>query len=321
MAKDNKVVYWKAFGHHTYEKKNPVTKQNLYDLASVTKILASTVSVMKLMDDGKMALSNSVGQHVPEEDTTNKSDLNYEDMLAHVSGLAGWIPFYANTLEGEKKKEPSSRYYRNEPTDSFNVVVTPNLYLRLDYPDTIWRRIFSSQLRENTNYRYSDLAFYIVNRTIKNITGFEVDGFAEANFYRPIGLRSTLFNPLRAFDSDQIPPSEDDEYFRMSRVQGTVHDMGAAMLNGISGHAGLFSNALEVGIMMQMLLNKGYYGGTQYLDPRTVRYFTQRHWRSTRRGIGFDMKELNPDKNPNMSEKSKPACFWSHGIYRYSNLC
>ncbi len=314
VAKDNKIVFHKSFGHHTYERKTSVQKDDIYDVASLTKILASTVSIMHLQDQGLMNLNDPIAKFIPGEDTTNKASLIYEDMMAHVSGLPGWIPFYINTLDTEKTNLPSSAYYSQSLTDGFEIRVTPNLYLRTDYRDTIWRKIFSSSLRTTNNYRYSDLSFYIINRTIQNITGGEVDAYAEKNFYRPMGLRRTLFNPHRLFDESLIPPSEHDQYWRNAVIRGTVHDMGAAMLGGVSGHAGLFSNSLEIAIVMQMLLNEGYYGGIQYIKPNTVRYYTQRHWRSSRRGIGFDMKELNPERSLNMSEKASRHTFGHTGF-------
>lgn len=314
VAKNNKIVYHRAFGYHTYDKKNKVQLNDIYDVASVTKIMASTLSTMHLQDQQKFNLNDPIAKYIPEEDTTSKASIIYEDMLSHVAGLAGWIPFYANTLDVEKTKTPSKRYYRKSPDKNFNIMVTPDLYLRSDYRDTIWRKIFSSSLRDNNNYRYSDLAFYIMNRTIKNISGYEVDGYAEMNFYKPLGLRKTLFNPYRFFDRSTIPPSEHDTYWRNEIVQGTVHDMGAAMLGGVSGHAGLFSNSMELSILMQMLLNGGYYGGNQYLHPSTISYYTKRHWRSSRRGIGFDMKELDPDRTQNMSEKASKNTFGHLGF-------
>ena len=314
VAKNNKIVYHKAFGYHTYDKKTKVQLNDLYDVASITKVLASTISIMHLQDQGYFDLKNPVVRYVPQEDTTNKASLLYEDMLAHVSGLAGWIPFYANTLDQELDNKPSMRYYRPSPEPGFDIMVTPNMYLRSDYRDTIWRKVFSSSLRENNNYRYSDLAFYILNKTIENISGYQVDAYAEINFYRPMGLRRTMFNPYRIFDRSLIAPSEHDEYWRNEVVQGTVHDMGAAMLGGVSGHAGLFSTSQELAILMQMLLNGGYYGGRQFLKPSTIRYYTQRHWRSSRRGIGFDMKELDEERTLNMSEKASRHTFGHLGF-------
>ncbi len=314
VAKDGNIVFQKSFGHHDYTQKRPVKDTDIYDLASITKIIGSTISLMQLQDAGRFKLSDPIKQYIPEEDTTNKAELIYEDVLAHMAGLKPWIPFYAATLDGEKKAKPSLVYYRPSRESGFSNYVAHQLYLRDDYRDTIWRQIFSSSLLSNNDYTYSDLGFYIANKTIKNISGLEVDGYAEINFYRPLGLRRTLFNPLRIFSEQEIVPTEKDGYWRNSEINGTVHDMGAAMLNGVSGHAGLFSNAYEVGVIMQMLLNRGYYGGRQFLRPSTINYYTQRHWRSSRRGIGFDMKELNPKKSMNMSEKASRHTFGHLGF-------
>ncbi|MEL6390250.1 MAG: glycoside hydrolase family 3 N-terminal domain-containing protein [Bacteroidota bacterium] len=314
VAKDNKVVYHRSFGHHTYNEDLAVDNDDVFDLASVTKVLASTISAMHLQDADQFNPKDRIRQYIPEEDTTNKANIVYEDMLAHVAGLAAWIPFYAETLDVELDNQPSTSYYRETPSDSFGVMVTPSLYLRTDYPDTIWRKIFSSQLRETNEYRYSDLAFYITNKTINNLSGYWVDGYAEINFYNPMGLRRTMFNPYRILDQDDIVPTEHDQYWRNQIVDGTVHDMGAAMLGGVSGHAGLFSNAREVGVLLQMVLNGGQYGGRQYLKPETVEYYTRRHWRSTRRGIGWDMKELDPDRTLNISEKASRHAFGHLGF-------
>lgn len=314
VAKNNKVVYHRSFGYHTYDRKVKSELNDIYDVASVTKVMASTLSAMHLQDQGKFDLHLPISRYIPEEDTTTKASIIYEDMLSHVSGLAGWIPFYKNTLDKETEKLPSTEYYRRSSEPGFDVMVTPSLFLRSDYPDSIWRTVFSSTMRENNNYRYSDLAFYILNRTVKNISGHEVDGYAEMNFYNPLGLRRTLFNPYRIFDSSLIPPTEHDTYWRNEVIQGTVHDMGAAMLGGVSGHAGLFSNSMELSVLMQMLLNGGHYGGRQYLSPSTINYYTKRHWRSSRRGIGFDMKELDPDRMENMSVKASRHAFGHLGF-------
>ncbi|MFT6807778.1 MAG: beta-N-acetylhexosaminidase, partial [Saprospiraceae bacterium] len=314
IAKNNKVVYHKAFGHHTYDKKVPVQVDDIYDLASVTKVLASSLSAMHLEDAGKFQRKAFIKQYIPGEDTTNKADLVYEDIMAHMGGLKSWIPFYRPTLSGEKKKVPSKDYYKPSPQEGFDIPVASHLFLRNDYPDTMWRKVFSSGLRNAKNYRYSDLAFYIMNKTVQNISGYQVDGYAEINFYNPLGLRNTMFNPYRILDLNHIVPSEKDDYWRHAKVHGYVHDMGAAMMGGVSGHAGLFSNCYEIGVLMQMMLNNGNYGGKQYIEPATIHDYTERHWRSTRRGIGWDMKELNPDKKLNMSEKASLNAFGHLGF-------
>ena len=319
IAKDNRIIYDEAFGYQTYAQRRKIKSNTIYDVASITKILASTISAMHLYDQGEFHFEDTVSDYFSEEDTTNKRDLVYMDMMSHVSGLLGWIPFYKKTLKDEKKPKLSPKYYQKSPSDSFSVEVKNDVFLRSDYVDTIWREVFSSRprapeyFREN-KYLYSDLAFYILNWTIERKTMQEVDEYARTNFYEPMGLQFTGFNPLFHFPKSQIAPSERDGYFRMGVVQGYVHDMGAAMLGGVSGHAGLFSTSKEIGTLMQMLLNGGNYGGKRYIKESTVDYCTTRHESSTRRGIGFDMKELNPSKRINMSELASENTFGHTGF-------
>ena len=312
IAKNGKIVMHKSYGHHTYNKKQKVKTDDIYDLASVTKIMASTISIMKLSEDQKLNIYYPIKKYIAEADTSNKANIIIEDMLAHHAGLAGWIPFYKHTLIPKRKKaKVDLKYYRKSVSDSFNIKVMDRLYLRTDYRDSIWSRILGSKLREKRNYRYSDLAFYIMHQSIHNVSGKPINLFADSEFYKPLGLKTAGFNPLHRFDTKRIPPTEKDNYFRGTVVDGYVHDMGAAMLGGVSGHAGLFSNSFDLAVLSQMMLNGGSYGGRQYLKPKTITQFTKRFHRSTRRGIGFDMKELNEDRKMNMSE-SAPASTFGH---------
>lgn len=314
IARNGKVVYNKSFGYHTYAKNIKVKNTDLYDLASITKIAASTIAMMKLNEEGKINIGSNLSEYITQLDTTNKKDLKIYDIMAHHAGLAGWIPFYKRTVTDEKYSKPKAEYYRARKETDYRVEVAKDLYMRNDYVDTIWSRIYSSDLRANKNYRYSDLGFYLISQAVHNITGKTLDNYLDDSFYGPLGLERTTFNPLKKFPLNSIVPSENDSYFRTQRVQGYVHDMGSAMLGGVSGHAGLFSNSYELGVIMQMLLNSGYYGDTQFLKPETINLFTQRHPRSTRRAIGFDMKELNDAKRMNISEKASDRTYGHTGF-------
>lgn len=315
IAKDGKIVLQKAYGHHTYNRKIKVKTDDIYDLASVTKIMASTLSLMRLTDENKFNIYKPLKQFIPEADTSNKANMIVEDILAHHAGLAGWIPFYKQTLEPNKKKATAGKaYYKRSAVDSFDIRVTENLFLRSDYRDSIWSRILGTQLREKRNYRYSDLGFYMMHEAIHNISGKTIDQFTQDVFYGPLQLTDTGYNPLDRHDTKRIPPTEKDTYFRGQVIDGYVHDMGAAMLGGVSGHAGLFSNTDDLAVLAQMLLNGGSYGGVQYISPKTINQFTQRYYRSTRRGIGFDMKELDEDRKMNMSEKAPDSTFGHLGF-------
>jgi len=309
-----KVVFEKSYGHFTYDKKRPVNMDDMYDLASVTKVMASTVALMKLESDGKFNLQKTLSRYLPVLDTSNKADLIIEEVLAHQAGLRAWIPFFKATVSDAIKPQPLPKYYRTVQSDSFNILVAKDLFMRTDYRDTIWQKIYGSGLYEDPQYKYSDLTFYLMEQIINQVSGMSLDQFAEEHFYHPLNLKRTGFKPLEKHSIFDIAPTEEDDYFRIQTVHGHVHDMGAAMLGGVSGHAGLFSNAREIAILTQMIMNGGYYGGRRYLDPKVINDYTTRFFKSTRRGMGFDMKELDPDKNLNMSEKASDSTFGHLGF-------
>lgn len=315
VAKDNKIVFHKAYGHHTYSKSAKTLKNDIFDLASITKIAAGTISAMKLYEEGKISIFQPMSQYIPELQSTDKRDLTTYDIMAHKAGLKPWIPFYKQTVSGSKRNpRPSKKFYQRKVTGDYIVPVTENLYMKSSFRDTMWKQIFESPLRANKNYKYSDLGFYMVDRMVSNVTGKPLDKFADENFYQPLGLSSTSFNPWQRFPKSRLVPSERDKYWRRQKVQGYVHDMGAAMLGGVSGHAGLFSNATDLAVIMQMLLNGGYYGGRQFLSPSTVQTFTTRHQDDTRRGIGFDMRELDVNRSQNMCSQASPNAFGHLGF-------
>ena len=312
VAKNGKVIYHKAFGHHTYKQIRKVKKSDIFDLASITKIASATLSVMKLVDEGKIDINLPISTYLPELKNTNKSDIILKDMMAHVAGLKSWIPFYEQTIS--KRKKPMPEYYQFGPNNGFFTPVAMNLYMKTAYEDEIWKQIYESEVGPPGRYVYSDLGFYMIAQMVKQITGKSIDKYVQETFYEPLGLATATYNPLEKFSKNRIIPSEEDKYWRQQRIHGYVHDMGAAMLGGVSGHAGLFANANDLVIIMQLLINQGYYGGKQYFSPETVKLFTQRHPASTRRGIGFDMLELNPDLDPNLSLNASKNTFGHMGF-------
>ncbi len=314
-AKNGKIFFQKSYGYHTPNRKKKVIESDVYDVASVTKILATTISVMKLYDEGKINLYEPVKKYLPQMDTTNKGGLILEDILAHHSGLPGWIAFYESTLDPDSESlHRVDNYFSDIESDSFPFQVCDDLFLRNDWKDSIYNMIYNCDLRDSRNYKYSDLGFYLFNQMVEKISGKPLDQYVEENFYRPMGLHNTLFNPLQRIDQGRIVPSEKDDYFRGQVIHGHVHDMGAAMLGGVSGHAGLFSSSRDLAELMQMLLNGGSYAGQNYLKPKTINKFTKRYYKSTRRGLGFDMKELDPDKNFNMAEEASSNAFGHLGF-------
>ncbi|MEL6357932.1 MAG: serine hydrolase, partial [Bacteroidota bacterium] len=302
VARQGKIVYEETFGYHTYARKYPVQKTDLYDLASVTKVAATTLALMKMVDDGQIDLDQALGDYLVELKGSNKENLTLRAMLAHRAGLRSWIPFYVNTLAPNSRyPRPSSQYYRRTPNGDYIVPVTDQLFMHRVYIDSIWHQIRESELPNLGQYRYSDLGFYLMARLVERKTGLPLDEYVSRHFYRPMGLNSLVFRPLDYYPKTQIVPSERDKYFRQSTIQGYVHDMGAAMLGGVSGHAGLFGTARDLAAIFQMLLQNGNYGGRSYLRSSTIQEFAHRYPGESRRGLGFDMKQLNPARNLNMS--------------------
>lgn len=315
VAKNSQIILQKAYGHHTYERSQPVDQFDIYDLASVTKVVAGTAAVMKLYENGKLTLDDPIRHYLPEVEGSNKANLTLRDIMAHRAGLYSWIPFYRSTLTNDKTPLPSEKYYRHTQSDSFPIEVASHLYLRADYPDTIFQAIIDSPLRNNKRYKYSDLGFYLIARIVQNLTGKRLDEYVREQIYEPLGMTHTTFQPYRYFSLEKIVPTEDDQYFRHNLVQGYVHDMGAAMLDGISGHAGLFSDSRDLAVFYQMLLNEGRYGGREIFQPSTIKEFTTRHPLDDRRAIGFDMKKLNSsDLKSNVALLASPDTFGHYGF-------
>lgn len=295
MAKDGQVFYNKAFGTHTYDEKRTVKKNDLYDLASLTKIAASTLSVMKLQEDSLINIDRRLSYYLPFLRHTNKSELLIRDVMAHQAGLQSWIPYYVNTILDE---EPDSAIYRNHLTEDYSVRVAGDLYIHKDYKHKIFDTIATSPLREQHDYKYSDLGFYLLYRAIELVTNQPFEKYVDESFYEPLGLQTIQFLPAHQVSENRLVPTEDDQAFRKQLLRGDVHDPGAAMLGGVSGHAGLFSNAFDMAVLMQMLLDGGVYGGRRFFNPQSVHEFTKTQFPldDNRRGIGFDKPVMNGEE-------------------------
>lgn len=313
-AKDGKIFYKKAFGYHTFSKRNREDDNDIFDLASITKVAASTIAVMKMEEEGLIDIEDSLGVYLPSLKGTNKSGLVIRDVMTHTSGLRSWIPFYKETVAGRRHPHPSKEFYRTSWSPEFSIPVTNKLFLRTDFRDTIWRRIVESDLRARRDYKYSDLGFYFIALLTQKVTGYSIDEYVTQEFYQPLSLRTMGYNPTKKFPMSRIVPTEKDNYWRRQVIQGYVHDMGAAMLGGVSGHAGLFSDVEDLAAIMQMLLWQGRYAGTALLNPTTISDFTARPKGLTRRGIGFDMKETDMTARRNLSPKASLSTFGHLGF-------
>lgn len=291
--KDGNVFYNKSFGYHTYSKEQEVKTDDIYDLASITKIAATTLSLIKLQKEGLINIDGKLGDYLPEiVDSTPYENMVIRQMLAHQAGLFPWIPFYTTTfINGNLNPE----IYGKTQSDMFNDQVADNIFIKADYDSVMLKQITEKSLIKKS-YKYSDLGYYFLKAIIEKKTGKTLDVYATESFYAKMGLHHTLYHPLSAFDRSKITPTEDDKIFRKQLVWGYVHDPGAAMQGGVGGHAGLFSNALDLGTLMYMLINDGKYGGEQILDKATIADFTRVQFPSAnRRGAGFDkpVRSLN----------------------------
>ncbi|NRD20273.1 serine hydrolase [Winogradskyella eckloniae] len=296
VARKGKVVYNKNFGYHTYSKKNKVDSDDIYDVASLTKILATLPVLMELEEKGSISLDNKLSTLIPEYRNTNKKNVTLKKMLSHYAQLKPWIPFYYATLDTVTKK-PDPKYYRKTKSKDFSVEVTNTLFMRNDYQDSIQKIIRESELLSSLRYRYSDLPYYILKDYLEGFYDKPLSDITQDRFYKSLGANRTTYNPRKKFSLKDIVPTEIDNYYRYKKVHGYVHDMGAAMQNGVGGHAGVFSNANDVAKIMQMYLQKGFYGGKRYFKNETVDKFNYCYYcdRNNRRGVGFDKPQLGEE--------------------------
>jgi beta-glucosidase-like glycosyl hydrolase/CubicO group peptidase (beta-lactamase class C family) len=293
VARKGKVIYNKSFGYHTQDKKIKVKDNDIYDVASLTKILATLPLVMELVDRDVISMETTLSEILPDYNDSNKSNISLKRMLSHYARLKSWIPFYLMTLDSVTNL-PSEKYYSKVKKDSFSIQVADNLYFRTDMEDSIYDIIKESELRKRYRYKYSDLPYYILKKFLEEFYGSQLENLVQRDFYKPLGANFTTFLPLEKFKRDKIPPTEEDTIFRKQIIHGFVHDQGAALLGGVSGHAGLFSNSNDIAKIMQMYLWKGYYGGKRYLKSETIDLFNTCHFceDDVRRGVGFDKPQL-----------------------------
>lgn len=296
IARRGDIIYNKSFGHYTYENKRAVKSTDLYDLASITKVTASVPNLMNLCQKGELNLDYNLCDYLDYVDTTEYLNMNIRRMLAHNAGLVSWIPFYKKTMSrGQLKYD----IYSSAESATYSNKVSDGLYIKEAYSDSVRNWITTHGIHKEKDYRYSDLGYYFYKDIIEKITETPLDVISDSLFYKPLGASRLTYNPLNKFSKDVIVPTENDMNFRKKLVHGTVHDPGAAMLGGVAGHAGLFSNANDLAKLFQMYLNNGEYGGEKYIDSAIVSDFTRTQFEDedNRRGAGFD-KPSTTDYGP-----------------------
>ncbi|MGB0837177.1 MAG: glycoside hydrolase family 3 N-terminal domain-containing protein [Flavobacteriaceae bacterium] len=295
-ARNGKVFYQKSKGKLVYDGVSSVNNNTVYDLASLTKVLGGLPMMIKAEQDGYYSLDDRLGEVFEVLEGSNKEKISMKEALSHVGRLKAWIPFFKETLDSVSH-QPMDVYYRSEFSQEYAIKVAEDLYLLTSYKDSIYDKIADSSLREEEGYKYSGLLFYLIPQYIESLYGKEFSTLNESLFYDQLGAESLGYLPLEEMSNENIAPSEMDDYFRHQELQGYVHDMGAAMMGGVSGNAGLFGNALDVAKMMQMFLQGGYYGGHQYLRTSELQKFTKAYYTEdlVRRGLGFDKPSLDPE--------------------------
>lgn len=296
VAHKGLIVHDGIYG--TLDGDQPVQASTLYDLASITKMAASTLSLMRLEEEEKISLSASLDAYLPELIGTEMGSRQLRDVLSHRAGLQSWIPFYLEALN-------DSTAFASMPTNVHTERISDVCYMRPAWRDSIWDRIVDAEVDAVGTHRYSDLGYYALQRIIERISGMGLDTYAKAQFYTPAHLQSLGFNPWQNH-SEEIAPTEVDTLFRRCTVQGAVHDPGAAMLGGVCGHAGLFGDAYDLARLMYMLRMGGTYGGMDFFQPGTIQEWTQRvdPDPNHRKACGFDRPANEPGTGPTCDEVS-----------------
>ncbi len=296
-AKDGKIIFRKTYGFHTYDQRTPVSEDDLYDLASVTKISGALAAVLKLSDEGKINLDNKFSHDWPDWKkslfhSSDKENLGWREILAHQAGLIPYLNYWTETVKDNKLED---RWYSFQKSDDYQLEVAPGLFLKNKFKKRIYKDIRKSELNPPGKYVYSGLSFLIIPQITENLSGQTYAEFLDKNFYHSLGAYNITYNPLDKFPLDRIVPTEYDAHYRKRQIQGTVHDEAAAVFGGFSGNAGLFANANDLAKLMAMYLQMGTYGGTQYLSRKTMEEFTRVQFpeNNNRRGLGFDKPLLN----------------------------
>lgn len=315
VARNGKVVYDKSFGGLTYENADSVREDIIYDLASLTKVSATLQTVMFMYEKGLIDLNKKLSYYLPELKRTNKKDITLIEVLTHQAGLAPFIPMWTETV---KDNVFLPQYYSRIQNEVYPLQVSPDLYAAPIIRDSVWTWIGESKLQNKPprtpyTYQYSDLGFLLLQRLAEKTFNQPIDEFLAQNLYEPLGAYTTGFTPLDRFPAQQIAPTEDDKIYRKTHIAGTVHDERAAMMGGVAGHAGLFSNATDLAKLGQMLLQEGSYGGYRYYKPETVALFAAKQFDKSRRGLGWD-KPVQSEWNSPTSLKASPKTYGHTGF-------
>ena len=317
VARNGNVIYNKSFGYISYDNQVPVDNRSLYDLASLTKVAATTQMLMCLYGEGKFGLDQTLGDYLPETIGTGKDKLRIRDVLMHQAGFQPFLPLWRKTSgsSGESHVE----WYATEDRWNYSMEVAEGMYAMPSLRDSVWMWTLRSPLLKKTNprlpytYRYSDLGMFAMYKLAERLAGKPMEEFLDSAFYLPMGLGNLTFNPLCRVSTDRVSPTEYDRDFRQKMLWGTVHDPMAAMNGGVAGHAGLFGNAHDVAAMLYMNLRGGNYGGREYLSDTVLARFTAQQSAANRRGLGWDRAGNDNGTRP-ASQYASPETFGHLGF-------
>ncbi|MEP0987246.1 serine hydrolase [Ekhidna sp.] len=309
------LIFLKSYGYHTYDSIRRVAVNDIYDLASITKVVGGTLAMMKLYESGHYNLDDPIGDYLPKLGR-KVGRVTFREAMAHQAGLYPWIPYHQESRK--KNGKFRNRTVSYEQDDEYNFGLTDSLYLHRDFYSKIRKMIRKSDVSKERKYRYSGLFFYLIPELVKTLTDTSYQDYLAHHFYTPLSAVTTTFNPLQKFFKEQIVPTEIDTFFRMEAIHGKVHDEGAIMMKGISGNAGLFSNAEDLAKVMILLVNEGHIDSVQLLKPQTIQLFTSAQYpnNENRRGLGFDKPLLQYDSI--RSSVAKSASYSSYGHTGYT---
>jgi CubicO group peptidase (beta-lactamase class C family) len=311
VARKGKIIFEKSYGYHTYASKRRVRDNDMYDLASLTKVAATTLAVMKLTEDSVLSLDDKLSTYLKDLDTTNKKDITIRQVLTHTAGLKSWIPFYKNTVKTDSIYDS---LYSKKRDEQHTVSVGDHLFMTEGYHQEIFNEIYDSEMKSPGKYKYSDLGMILMRILIEKVAGKPFDAYMDSTFYRPMGLTTLSFLPSQKFDLDRLVPTEVDADYRKGLINGYVHDPAAGLLGGVSGHAGLFGTSSDLAAVLQMLLNGGTYNGTRFLNKTTIDKFTSYQIKGIRRGLGFDKPEPDKRKISPCSDQATSKSFGHSGF-------
>ena len=312
VARKGKVVFFESFGNQRYGANEPVDGQTIFDLASLTKVTATLQAIMMLFDQKKLDINQKASFYLPELQNSNKKDITVKDLLLHQAGLKAFVPFYDNTIEVVGERNP--KFFARENLGNSYLKVSDSLFVKPMIKDSVFNWIIKSSLVSSSNapkYLYSDLGLILLQRVVEKVSGQPLDAYVDSKIFRPLGMYNTGFNISDKKSAQNIAPTEITNDYRKTPIKGSVHDPNAALLGGVAGHAGLFSNAWDLVKLLQMNLNKGFYEDNRFFSPQTIDLFIEKQSTISHRGLGWNKPSTD---DGSVSQYASPSTYGHTGF-------